>query len=402
MFGRNLVLAGVAGLIIIQGSPGLSLAEVLGELKVGEAITLFSSLLGVGLLITVTVYLRRVLDQQAVLFEQVEAMKRVIDEDYAEPVVEHEQAAAPVEGLPIGAPAPEFSLASSDGKRVTLDNLLTYGKPVLLLFVSPHCPPCEAVFAKIRNWQSDYKRKLTIALLSKGSERENQALAAKHGAKNVLTHEGASVSNEYGAKWTPAAIVIGSNGRIASDTVYGEEAIVALVARVGDSPDAVAVAGNGHRTKGAGELTTLKIGDLAPSFSIPDLEGGDLTLNDLAGQDTLLLFWDPGCPYCRAMSDDLMRWEAKPPKTAPQLLFIASGDLEQVKAASRMFKSRFFYERDSELSMLFGTTLTPSAVLIDGDLRLASDVELGLPNVRALAGMRSAGLPVAPSLGRVS
>jgi hypothetical protein len=40
-----------------------------------------------------------------------------------------------------------------------------------------------------------------------------------------------------------------------------------------------------------GERTTVRRGDVAPEFSLPDLEGRDVALRDFAGRKRLLLAW---------------------------------------------------------------------------------------------------------------
>jgi peroxiredoxin/uncharacterized membrane protein YphA (DoxX/SURF4 family) len=399
---RNIVLIAVAGLILVQGrdNAGLSALGWLGDLKTGEVVGLVSSLTAVALLAVTFVYLRRVLNQHATILERIEAMKKVIDEDYAEPPVERKDAVPPLEGLPIGAPAPTFSLASMAGGNVILEDLLAYGKSVLLIFVSPNCVPCESLLPIVRVWERDYGDELTIALLSKGTLKDNKERVEKFGARHLLLQGEHSVAEDYQARWTPAAVFVSRYGKIASQVAYGDEAIRTLIAEtVGKA--ARTSSGNGSRPHGHGpqiaEKSTLRVGDLAPDFSIVDLQGRAVGPKDLLGRDTLLLFWDPGCPYCQAMSEDLTRGEEKPPKGAPRLVFVASGDTENIENASRSFKSRFLHDQEFEVGPLFGTNLTPSAVLIDRDGRIASIVGRGLPNVLALAGIKRVELPIASS-----
>lgn len=401
-FSRNLVLIAVAGLIVVVGkdNSGLSAVRWLGDLRTAELANLILGAAAVALLATAVMYLRRVLRQQSAVLLTVEAMKKVIDEDYAEPPVERKDAAAPLEGLPIGAPAPSFSLASISGAPVTLDNLLAYGKSVLLLFVSPNCHPCETLLPIVKTWERDYADQVTVALLSKGTLEENKERVEKHGARHLLLQGERSVADDYQAKWTPAAVFVSRYGRIASQVAYGDEAIRALVTEsVGR--DARASAGNGARPHGHGpELaqgSSLKVGDPTPHFSLVDLEGRAVANEDFLGRDTLLLFWDPACPFCRALSEDVTRWEKKPPAGAPRLVFVASGDADKIEEASRNFKSRFLHDRESEVGELFGTTVVPSAVLIDRDGKIASTLGVGLPNVLALAGIKKAELPIASS-----
>jgi peroxiredoxin len=394
------VLIAVAGLIVVQGgdSAGLSALGWLGDLKTGEVVGLVSSLTAVALLAVTFVYLRRVLNQHATILERIEAMKKVIDEDYAEPPIERKDATPPSQGLPIGAPAPALSLATIGGERLSLDDLLGHGKAVLLLFVSPNCHPCEALLPAVKAWEREYADQVTIALLSKGTLKDNQERVAKYGAGNLLLQGEESVAEAYNAKWTPAAVFVSRYGKIASEVAYGDEAIRAMVAETLGRDASV---GNGSRPHGHGpkiaEKSSLRVGDPPPDFSIVDLQDRAVGPKDFLGRDTLLLFWDPGCPYCRGLSADVMRWEENPPKGAPRLVFVASGDPDAIEEASTKFKSRFLLDREDEVAPLFGTGSVPSAVLIDRDGRIASIVGVGSPNVLALAGARKVELPIASS-----
>ena len=73
-------------------------------------------------------------------------MKKVIDEDDAEvpQSVLRQRNCRRVYQSELRAP--EFSLVAIGGEQVTLDDLARHGKPVLLLFVSPNCVPCKALF----------------------------------------------------------------------------------------------------------------------------------------------------------------------------------------------------------------------------------------------------------------
>lgn len=402
-FARNLVLVAIAGLIVVVGKedPGLSAVRWLAELRTAELANVILGGVTIGLLAASIAYLRRVLRQQAKFLATIEAMKKVIDEDYAEPPVERKDAAPPVEGLPIGAPAPNFLLPSVAGKSMTMDDLLAYGKSVLLLFVSPHCLPCETLLPVVNVWERDYGEQLTIALISKGSLKDNRERVEKYGARHLLLQGEHSVAEHYQAKWTPAAVFVSRHRRIASPVAYGDEAIRTLVAET-IGTGAQTSSGNGSRQNARGPeilkgRSSLRVGDLAPDFTVVDLQGETVDAEELRGSDTLLLFWDPGCPYCRSLSEDIRKWEEKPPVGAPRLLFVASGDSEKIEDASRTFRSRFLHDREHGVGPLFGTSSVPSAVLIDRDGRIASVVGVGLPNVLALAGIRRAELPIASS-----
>jgi peroxiredoxin len=394
-------------------------------------------LLGAGV-----IYLRRIISNQQTAFAAIEAMKKVIDDDYADPPVKRDDVAAPASGLPVGAPAPDFSLASLSNEQVTLDDLLVRGKPVLLLFVSANCGPCKLVLDSIAGWERSYHKQLTIALLTQGDLNANQDMA-RYRASHVLLQADSGVADLYRAPWTPAATLIGPSGRIAVKTTYGHEEINDMVTRAASMSNVVsrsAVAagenlpgtsrpgrapsparttgangGNGHGenmrdTETRDEPSTFNlqpatnlqpakimgrsirrllftIGEPAPSFSLEDLDGGTFSNEDLLGRDTLLLFWNPNCPYCRHTADDIADWEINPPKRAPRLVFVSSGSADSVRAESIRFKSLFLHDPELTVGALFGSRNTPSAVLIDSSGRIASSVQPGRVGVLALAGV---------------
>src|SRR5260370_5869893 len=120
VFTRNLLLAAVAALVVSLGKDGAGLSAFnwLADLKAGEVASLALSIGAVGLMAATIVYLRRVISQQSTILAKIDATKREIDDDYAEPPVERDEALAPVEALVIRAPAPTFSRATVGGERV--------------------------------------------------------------------------------------------------------------------------------------------------------------------------------------------------------------------------------------------------------------------------------------------
>lgn len=403
VFTRNLLLAAAAALIVVQGKndPGLSAFNWLADMKAGELVNLALGLGAMGLLAAAVVYLRRVLSQQASILERIDAMKKVIDEDYAEPApVEREDAAPPLEGLPVGAPAPGFSLATLDGEQMSLDDLLAYGKPVMLMFVSPNCVPCKTLLPAVRAWERDYDDQLTFALLSKGSVEDNQKRVAKAGARHLLLQGESAVAADYQANWTPAAVLVSREGRIASQVIFGDDAIRGLV-----NHTVATGAGLAARAGASGLIPRIRVGNSlfevgepAPRFSLPDLSGRFINTDELLGRDTLMLFWDPGCRYCQAMFPELRGWEDNPPEGAPRLAIIASGDKEAIRTKGKEFKSLLLLDPDFDIAPVFGSNSTPSAILIDGNGRIASSLAVGERNILALAGVRKVELPIMAAL----
>lgn len=407
IFARNLVLAAMAILIVVQGKDGVgSMTAWMKGMTTGEWINLLVSALAVVLLVPVFVVLRHIMKQQSALLEAVAAMKKIIEEDYAEPApIEREDAIPPVEGLPVGAPAPAFTLPSLDDGQLSLDELLALGKPVLLLFVSPSCAPCKTLLPYVRIWQRDYGDFLTVALLSQGTEKDVQSKIAKYEAKHVLLQGESSLADEYQAKWTPAAVLVDRYGKIASPATYGDEEIRLLVTHTVAMAELSNQNGadvNLYRPQIKVGKSLFKVGEPAPRFVLTGLNGTEVSLDSLLGTPTLLLFWNPDCGFCKAMADDLIRWESKP--TTTRLVFISSGEESAVRQEGERFRSLFLYDVDFDIAPMFGARGTPSAVLLDATGRLASSLAIGEQNILALLGIRKIALPVAQGIvnGKVS
>ena len=141
-------------------------------------------------------------------------------------------------GLPVGAKAPDFDLMSVDaGEKVSLENLLERGKPVLLMFTAPNCGPCGQIFPSLKRWQQSLSGQLTVALISSGSVEQNQYVVDEHGLERLLVQEGIETFNDYRVSSTPSGLLVSAEGRIATTTaqsVFEIEPMVRHALRGGD------------------------------------------------------------------------------------------------------------------------------------------------------------------------
>jgi len=115
---------------------------------------------------------------------------------------------------------------------------------------------------------------------------------------------------------------------------------------------------------------------------LPDLLGTPVRLQELRGKRMLLLFWNPGCGFCARMLDDLKAWEADPPDDALQLLVISTGTPEANRQLG--LRAQVLLDQGFTTGRAFGASGTPSAVLIEVDGTIASEVAVGAPGVLAL------------------
>lgn len=266
--------------------------------------------------------------------------------------VDAQEPEMPQLGLAPGTAAPSFA---------ALDELLAPQLPLLLVFTSPDCGPCQTLLPRLAAWQRDYGDRLTIAVISTGDE------AAEH----VVVDEDLAIYRDYEANGTPSALLVAADGTIASFVAGGPDAVEGLVDRVLAAP--------GEDEQGSG----LAFGAPVPDLSLSGLEGEGVGLVDPA-RTSLVLFWNPDCGFCRSMLDDVLAWEHDAPASAPRLLVMSSGDPDATRADG--FSSPVVLDPDMHVGSAFGATGTPMAVLVDSDGRVASPLAAGAAAVLALTG----------------
>jgi uncharacterized membrane protein YphA (DoxX/SURF4 family) len=138
-------------------------------------------------------------------------------------------AGAPRRGISMGSPAPRFGLPSACGGNLTLDSLRARGRPVVLVFAQPGCCPCRTLFPHLGRWQTTLAAQLTIAVVSHGAMAGHRPLCEEHGIADVMVGKGPDLFHAYRIPGTPAAVVVGPDGKIASATVTGDVMIETLV-----------------------------------------------------------------------------------------------------------------------------------------------------------------------------
>lgn len=390
---RNAVLLAVAGFVAIAGwrGAGDSATRWLTRVSSGWLVAL-----GLGVLLIAVVgflvwFLLQLLAQNGRILARLEAIEAAIGASPgAVPAGGNGAMAVALGaglgggGLPVGSPAPDFTLPSLAGERVSLGSLLAAGSPLLLVFSAAGCGPCDALLPELAGWQREHRQRLEIALIASGDGDRNGEKADQHGLDRVLLHEDGEVSGAYQAHGTPMAVVIGPNGSIQSPTVGGADAIRTLVSQA--TRPALAVrqvpASNGHRNGAAvPRLHLSRVAEPVPELVLKDLDGQAVALKDLYGERTVAIFWNPGCGFCQRMLPDLRALENDLPKGAPGIVVISAGDPDTVRA--QQLRSSVLLDSGSEAMRAFGANGTPMGVLIERG-RIASPVAAGADAVLEL------------------
>lgn len=400
---RNAALAVVAAAVVWPG-PGTSGASAVGwlaELTIAErAIVAIGTVLVMlaGVLVWLQVEVLRQQGRQLLRLDELEAR---LDGRYVggSPLLQiethgangHHHAGhdhAPTEpeyGLPVGAPAPDVDLPDLDGEPWTLDRLTQRGAPVLLLFVDPDRGACTSLLPDVGRWQRERAEAATFALISTGSADENRRKVAGHDVRPVLLQNDFEVANTFGVPGTPSAVLVRPEGMVGSRLAVGADAIRGLASRALAGESAAPMNGQVSPADAPPEYGPA-LGAPAPAFELPDLDGIKVSSEELRGERTLLLFWNPGCGFCQRMLPDLEAWEANPPPRAPKLVLIAGGSAEENRTLG--LAASILMDPTGATASVYGANGTPMAVVVDGEWRIASKLAGGAPDCLALAGFR--------------
>ena len=358
----------------IKGVDALAMAPVIG-LAVVQWITLAIGVVvvvGIGVLAWVLVHL---LGQNGRLLTRLEQIESALEDADIDIGVEEE--GEEIEGLPIGSPAPEFSLSRLSGKTESLERLLTAGRPVLLIFSDPACVPCNALMPEVDTWARE-QRELLFAVISRGSLEDNRQKFSQYSSLQVMVQDGSDVSAMYQVTGTPTAILVQPDGTIGSGLATGADNIRALMLRARRRQAAL----QRKQAAAAPVRGAERIGKDAPLVELKNLDGEIVRLADFAGQPTAVLFWNPDCGYCQGMVDDLKAWEAHPPRNAPKLLVVSTGDV--AKNRQDGLTSPTVLDAGFTIGGSFGASGTPSAVLVGADGKVASGLAVGGSTVISL------------------
>ena len=116
-----------------------------------------------------------------------------------------------------------------------------------------------------------------------------------------------------------------------------------------------------------------KLGEAAPQFELPALNGTRVAIGGMRSQSQLLFFLSPTCPVCKKLLP-ILKSAAQAERSWLQVLLASDGEATQHLAFYSDAKlNEFPYILSSELGMTYRVSRLPYAVLIDerGDARLA-------------------------------
>ncbi|MEO1615596.1 MAG: thioredoxin family protein [Planctomycetota bacterium] len=130
------------------------------------------------------------------------------------------------------------------------------------------------------------------------------------------------------------------------------------------------------------ESTMLPLGTRAPSFNLPECEGGNVSLDDLSGKKALLvMFICNHCPYVKHVADQLKVLADDYLAKDVAVVAISSNDAVAYpddspeamakEKAERGYTFPYLFDGDQSVAQLYRAACTPDFFLFDGDLNLA-------------------------------
>jgi peroxiredoxin len=141
-------------------------------------------------------------------------------------------------GLPVGTPAPAFTLPRLDGGKLSLGAYR--GRRVLLVFSSPKCGPCNELAPKLEQL-ARRTPEIQVLMVSRGEAKTNREKVAEHGITfPVALQKQWEISRRYAMFANPSAYLINEQGIIAADVAVGRQAILALLSSAAAETDGMA------------------------------------------------------------------------------------------------------------------------------------------------------------------
>lgn len=377
---RNLVLIAAAALIAWQGRSGLGVSPIralIGFVQTYPSLVFDGAI--VALLITSGWLILHLFRQNGRLLLRMDRLESLMSSGGT--ARDGNQLHAP-SGLPIGSRAPAFELPRVSGESLSLDALLLDHKPILLVFSDPKCAPCEALMPDLAHWEEQHSNELVVVLISR--EDKGGTTFGKYQLRNVLVQQNHEVSEKFHSAATPSALLIRADGSIGSHIAMGSQAIAELVAETTKTVAPIRLpvvrqAGHHLHSQLPTHAVGSSVGQPAPVIELPDLNGRNIRVPDFKGRDTLLLFWNPKCSFCKEMLPALKAWNPSRANASPELLIISTGTVEENRLME--LQSTIILDPNFNAAQAFRINATPSGVLIDAEGNVASAPAVGAPAV---------------------
>jgi thiol-disulfide isomerase/thioredoxin len=288
---------------------------------------------------------------------------------YGAALLELEAAASSTrKAAPATRPAPSFRLPSAEGRTETLGLLLSYRRPVLLVFSDPECTTCQSLLPELGKWAEDFKNSVTVAVIGNRRASGNpNSVSMRH----YLFQTDKEVAHAYGAPGVPSAVVVSPDGQMSSVFAKGPSEIMQMA-------DQLLL-----KTASAPAMPERVMTPFAKGITVTGLDGDRVDFASQIVEETLVLFWDPECAHSRELQTELEKYASWLRGTDASLVVITP---KAMRPTGVLGRGLVLVDSEGRLQNAFGISATPAAVVLDGSGQVASFVAVGMSHVLEIAG----------------
>ena len=139
-------------------------------------------------------------------------------------------------------------------------------------------------------------------------------------------------------------------------------------------------------TKAAAKPMGLPVAALAPDFELTAYVGGTVSLKELLayGKPLLLIFTNPTCGPCVILFEEIKEWQ-QAHREQLTIALISFGTIkENFVNVARNSLGQVLLQREREVAEKYGADVTPTAVVVDGEGKIASPLAAGADEIRGL------------------
>jgi len=129
-------------------------------------------------------------------------------------------------------------------------------------------------------------------------------------------------------------------------------------------------------------MSKLTLGDKAPDFKLPGVDGQTHILNDYSGKNALVIIFSCNhCPYVQAWEDRIINVQSNYADHGVQLIAISANDTTEYPADSfsemvkrsniKSFNFPYLYDESQNVAKAYGAERTPEVFVFDNTQKLA-------------------------------
>jgi peroxiredoxin len=128
------------------------------------------------------------------------------------------------------------------------------------------------------------------------------------------------------------------------------------------------------------------VGEPIPAFRLPDADGTEVALDDLAHTKVLLVNWSPRCGFCTRIAPELAELQPDLRSNGVDLVFLTLGTPEENAPLLQEhgLEPRVLFGDGQDVEVFAGVG-TPSAYLVDPEGKASSALTVGADQVPVLA-----------------